>query len=1009
MGYDLFISYARKDNARGRVTELVERIKADHRAFSGGGELRCFFDLEAIKAGDPWPQRIQQGLREARVLLVFLSPRYIERRFCQMEFIEFLKHEAAHGLLDEGVTPIYFVEVPGWEDPDFERQAAEWIRDLRLRQHIDLRPWFDEGVEALREAAIQNRMEELNRQIRDRLDRIGRTLDAKGNVDRHNQRFVGRASELRRMRESVGLGKVGVLTAVHGMGGMGKTALAVEYAHTFAHEYPGGRWQVRCEGRDDLRVALMSLAGARDLEFEFSDTEKQDSDRALERVLRELKLRADSAGPPHRVLLILDNVDQPNLLEPAQVARLPRADWFHMLVTTRLGEEELFGRQMDRAFLPVDELPQEDALALIERFQPGGAFRDDAERAAAGEIVRLLGRFTLAVETAAVYLGQYAAEVSCAGYRERLNREGLEAVEGAASQTGEGVLHGEKSLRATLTPTLERLGGEERCGLEFAALLPADFVALPWLRTLAAERFPELGRDAEPGYPDPWGTAVRRLFSRRLLQPTGVTDDEGRPLLARMHRLVQELLAKASESRAGSSTESEPRIARISALAKARCEFLEAGWLDWSNRWEIEPLRALAELWIERERDQASWLANSVGIRLHALARWAESEPLMRRALAIDEAAYGPDHPTVAIRLNNLVALLQDTGRLAEAEPPMRRVVTIFEKSYGPDHSTVATALNNLAGLLQATNRLAEAEPLKRRALAIDEAAYGPDHPDVARDLNNLAGLLQATNRLAEAEPLYRRALAIDEAAYGPNHPDVAIDLNNLAQLLQATGRLAEAEPPMRRVVTIFEESYGPDHPNVATALNNLAGLLQATGRLAEAEPLYRRALAIAEAAYGPDHPDVATDLNNLAGLLQATGRLAEAEPLYRRALAIDEAAYGPDHPDVARDLNNLAALLQATDRLAEAEPPMRRALAIDEAAYGPDHPAVARDLNNLARLLQATNRLAEAEPPMRRACRIFDNSFGANHPSTRTVLKNYAILLEELGRPWPEDLPKPE
>ena len=108
---------------------------------------------------------------------------------------------------------------------------------------------------------------------------------------------------------------------------------------------------------------------------------------------------------------------------------------------------------------------------------------------------------------------------------------------------------------------------------------------------------------------------------------------------------------------------------------------------------------------------------------------------------------------------------------MREAEPLMRRALAIDEKSFGPDHPDVARDLNNLAQLLQATNRLAEAEPLMRRALAIDEKSFGPDHPDVAIDLNNLAQLLQATNRLAEAEPLMRRALAIDEKASAPIIP----------------------------------------------------------------------------------------------------------------------------------------------------------------------------------------------------------------------------------------------
>ena len=135
--------------------------------------------------------------------------------------------------------------------------------------------------------------------------------------------------------------------------------------------------------------------------------------------------------------------------------------------------------------------------------------------------------------------------------------------------------------------------------------------------------------------------------------------------------------------------------------------------------------------------------------------------------------------------------LLHATNRLAEAEPLYRRALAIDEASYGPDHPDVATDLNNLAALLQATNRLAEAEPLYRRALAIDEASYGPDHPDVATVLNNLAVLLQATNRLAEAEPLSRRQLEILLQFHPRDRPRASrtsAAANNYAGLLTAMG-----------------------------------------------------------------------------------------------------------------------------------------------------------------------------------------------------------------------------
>ena len=102
--------------------------------------------------------------------------------------------------------------------------------------------------------------------------------------------------------------------------------------------------------------------------------------------------------------------------------------------------------------------------------------------------------------------------------------------------------------------------------------------------------------------------------------------------------------------------------------------------------------------------------------------------------------------------------MLQATNRPSEAEPLLRRALTIDEQRLGVEHPKVAIRLNNLATLLQDMNQLVEAEPLLRRALAIDVQTCGPELTDVAVILNNLGRLLQATNRLVEAEPLLRRA-----------------------------------------------------------------------------------------------------------------------------------------------------------------------------------------------------------------------------------------------------------
>ena len=188
-----------------------------------------------------------------------------------------------------------------------------------------------------------------------------------------------------------------------------------------------------------------------------------------------------------------------------------------------------------------------------------------------------------------------------------------------------------------------------------------------------------------------------------------------------------------------------------------------------------------------------------IATELAALARWDESEAQQREALA--EAKVHANAKLVAQASNNLGQLLQETNRLGEAEPLMRRALEINKASFGEQHPVVAIGLNNLAQLLKETNRLGEAEPLMRRVLEINEASFGEQHPAVATGLNNLAMLLHDTNRIGEAEPLMRRALEINKASFGEQHPVVAIGLNNLAQLLKETNRLGEAEPLMRRVL----------------------------------------------------------------------------------------------------------------------------------------------------------------------------------------------------------------
>jgi tetratricopeptide (TPR) repeat protein len=711
-----------------------------------------------------------------------------------------------------------------------------------------------------------------------------------------NPYFTGREDLLQQVRGTLQECR---RVALSGLGGVGKTQVALEYAYRHSDAYDQVFW-IRAETESMITSDFVEIADL--LEFpERSTTEEQ---RVVAAVRRWLETH-------ERWLLIADNLDEPRLLRTF----LPCVVNGHLLVTSRAQVLSMLGITNP---MPVRELSPDEALRFLLA-RTGRNDADPSERAAAQTLGQELGYLPLALEQAAAYIHDNGSRFDnyVKSYRKRrlaLLARGVQADDPT------------KSVTTTWQIAFDRIGATPASAdlLRASAFLSPDRIPLE----LVMEGATELGPAIAQALPDREDELALDALLAPLTRYSLIWREPASHSYG-LHRLVQEVTRDTmdGETRRTWVERVVPAVNRAFPVVEyaswTQCERLLA---------HAQAAAQLVESYDLASEPAARLLYQSARY-LHERARYAEAEPLYRRARAIDEANYGPDHPEIARTLNNLAELLRTTNRLAEAELLVRRALAIDEASYGPDHPEVARALNTLARLLQDTNRLGEAEPLMRWALAIDEASYGPDHPNVAIDLNNLAWLLKTTNRVAEAEPLVRQALAIDEASYGPDHPNVARELNDLGELLRETNRLAEAEPLYRRALKIREKALSPDHPTVAACLNNLALLLQAGNRLTDAEPLMRRALAINEASYGPDHPEVAKELNNIAVLLYAMNRLAEAEPLYRRALEIRQKALVPDHPDIAASLNNLAEFLRTTNRLAEAEPLVRRALAIDEAS----------------------------------------------------------------------------
>ena len=731
--------------------------------------------------------------------------------------------------------------------------------------------------------------------------------------------FTGREAELDAIGEALDSGAKAAITqpaAVHGLGGIGKSTLAREFAWRAAEagRY-SGVWWLRAEKATDSATWDGIEQGLADLRGVLYPGLEPPKERA--KAARDTLRFLSTGGFEKPWLLVYDNVDDEEVLEawtpPAHV---------QLLMTSRLG-----GWGAEVAPVEVEEWALDEAIRYLRNASGRGDLSDAALTCIANE----LGRLPLALSHAAAYLKRRRA-VTADAYLAELSRHMKEAPKGAAYKA---------SVFATFQLAMEQAEVEApgaRAVLSLAAFYAPD--------NIPEELFKQSPEIYPPTLQPMVASQPRLAEAISALDHLSLADFDPLERTFSVHRLVQ----AAARDTFGNL---EAKAEWIASAVKACSESLpSAEFKHWSLYERLLPhARAVAGLASDDLGPPLANVLNQVGFYLYGRAAYAEALPLYERALAIREKALGPGHPAVAASLNNLAELYRARGAYERALPLYERALAIFEKALGPGHPDVATSLNNLALLHYDQGGYERALPLYERALTIFEKALGTGHPTVAQSLNNLAALHYARGAYERALPLCERALAIREKALGPGHPTVAQSLNNLAELYRARGAYECVLPLCDRALAITEKALGPGHPDVATSLNNLAFLYDAQGAYERALPLYERALAIREKALGPRHPDVAQSLNNLAELYRVQGAYERALPLCERALAIREKALGPGHPDVATSLNNLAALYDDQGAYERALPLYERALTIFEKALGPGHPSTKQLIANLAAL----------------------------------------------------------
>jgi tetratricopeptide (TPR) repeat protein len=650
--------------------------------------------------------------------------------------------------------------------------------------------------------------------------------------------FTGRGEQLDKLDAILMQDKPAAVTqasvgraAVQGMGGVGKTSLAIEYAHRFRGLYAGVCW-CPSETRTGLLSALASLA----VTLGAATAGEADLEKAAKAALRQL------AEQRATWLLVYDNVTAPDAIADL----LPSAG-ARVLITSRFADWSELANEVALGMLPLEQ-----AVALLQN-RTG---RSDV----AGEkaLAEALGCLPLALDHAAAYckrtqmqFGDYAKKASS-------------LIDAAPRGVGYP-----RSVAATFDLAIT----------EAVAQCPVAETLMAYLAQCAPERIPMALVDGAIEDEAPRQRALAALSEVSLLKHDPFED--ATPAVS-VHRLVQAVARARSEAK----NLAQKAVGRL--IARLAEQYPSDGYnpQSWLLCAQLTPhLTAQKAAAVEGMPILPHWpvLLSKGGSYVWGRGFFRQAASFYRDALVIREKTLGPEHPDTAENLNELGFLLRLQGDLAGARPLLERALAIREKVLGPEHPDTADSLSNLGLLLQGENDLTGARPFLEHALAIREKKLPPEHPDTARSLHNLARLLQTQGELTEARPLLERALAIREKVLGPEHPDTAASLNNLALLLQAQGDLVGARPLFKRALGINEKESGPEHPSTSYVRTNLSRLLLACGQPVEALALGETALTAYANLVGLNHRWTKDSARVTADALDALDRTEEAKALRKR------------------------------------------------------------------------------------------------------------------------------
>lgn len=791
-----------------------------------------------------------------------------------------------------------------------------------------------------------------------------------------NPFFMGRQTVLHHIYQMIGRQQTTDFSrsyALTGLGGIGKTQVAIEYVYHHFQEYTAVFW-FAAETAESLTSSFSGVAHQLQL---FGKGERE-QERVIAGVLQWLNTH-------HGWLLVFDNVEDPEML----LHFLPSARSGSLLFTTRLPDLASLA-----ACVELEPLTQEEGVRFLLRrsglHSPQATFWISPTRlkATAQKIVTLMDGLPLALDQAGAYIGE--AQCSLEDFLQLYQSSPLQLLQGNAPS-----LHHPLSVEGTFTLAFERLRkrrpGAAQLLTLFCFMAPDE---IP--ETLFSSDFSRLNAFLSSPLGDlhHWNALLRDLLAYALIRRNRHTKT------ITVHRLVQIVLKERL-------AEKQQQIWVLHII-----ELLNQAFLLECQHGSVERQYGNMEQWSWCEQllphvllliDQGEqWQCSSPAFctlltktATYYLQRvqFLKAEAYYLKALAHMEALPEKDDTELAMLLTGLAEAYHQQGKHQEAEKIYKRALATLEEHVNQEQVARIFPLQGLGYLYYDMAKLEEAESAYRQAIEICEKELHPDHPQIVNALNGLADLYSNMGRYQEAEEFYLRMMRIYEEAQTTQYYERSEALNGLAILYVREGRYKEAEQLYQQALRLGEEHLGADHPSAAATINNLAGLYRRQGKYQQAEALYTQALHLRTAAYGEEHPYVAFFQNNLALIYHLQGRDEEAKALASRSLQTYEYTLDANHPTVATTLNTLAQIATTQGHFAEAEAIYLRALSLCEQALKPYDPNTAVTLHHLGDLYRKLGRYQEAEALYTRALRIREQILTPEHPDMAALLVSMAPL----------------